>query len=141
MLLRISLCLLKYYKKGKIDFLFLFVVSIFYNMGVLLEDPSRGEDYTVFVCPNLLRGLWALVKKSLGVNDIPFAKNIIFGVGMGLLGYLKVYHGSDMPASYNRQVSFLLGLNNNDSEKESNKNNSKDSDKNNSKDSEKEIKS
>jgi len=107
MSLRISFCSVRF--RGKLDFLWIFVTSIFCTSGVLLEDPSRGEEYAIFTFPKVLQGFWNLFKKFGIVNDIPYSTNMIFAISMAVMLYFKKYHNSDMPASYRNQLSFVYG--------------------------------
>jgi len=107
MVVRTGLCLSRL--RSKFDLLNVLIMSALSCVGVLLEDPKRAEDYSVFNFPRLLEGSWDLLKKLGYVKDIPHANKVIFALSMAVLLVCKFNNGEEMPQGYKSQLEFFFG--------------------------------
>ncbi len=105
--MRAIFCLVRF--RSKFDKLNILALCLSCTLGVLIEDPKRTEDYSVFTIPRILEGLWFILKKRGWVVDIPHSMKFVFALSMAAFLVLKVHYNSDMPESYKNQLSFVYG--------------------------------
>jgi hypothetical protein len=106
MSMRTFFCLARF--RGKFDFLYFLLISIFNINGVVLEDASRGELYAIFTFPKVIEGFWDLFKKIGLVRDIPHSMNALFAISMGIFLMFKKHYPKDMPLPYRNYLSLIF---------------------------------
>ncbi len=120
MSMRILVCLFRH--RSKLDIWNIVAFTILSCLGVLVEDAKRAEDYSVFIIPRVLEGIWDFLRHFGYVKDVKHSLKIIFAVSMALILVCKVHYNEDMPESYKNQLGFFYGKEENEIKKETSKN-------------------
>jgi hypothetical protein len=80
------------------------------NLATLFEPRSRVTDYTVFILPTAIGGVWDLLKKLNIVKiEINNGENYIFAISIAMALLLYKKKKDDIPQTYAKYIENIYG--------------------------------
>lgn len=87
----------------------LILTSLLSSASIMIENDKRMEDYVVFSLPRVIEGVWEILVQQGYAKNIPHGQSLLFAISLGLLLVFKKHYTKLMPSSYESQLSFFFG--------------------------------
>lgn len=75
---------------------------------ILLENHKRINDYSIFLFPRIIEGVWYLFKRLTKKEDVKGFLKVLFSILIGIILVLRRFYMSELPDAYLRQYEFFF---------------------------------